>query len=84
MEEYLGILTYELKNIESKSEGHVALLDVDGEETQRYNLYRGGVYAINDDYFAEYDQKRVIICGEVKMEKWIEVKDIKIIDEPEI
>ena len=35
---------------------------------------------MNDSYFEKYNQKEVIITGLLKMDEWIEVYDIKEID----
>ncbi len=79
MEEFAGILKYEFKNENSKSEGYFPYLE-SIPDAIIYKLYRKNIMSMNDSYFEKYNQKEVIITGLLKMDEWIEVYDIKEID----
>ena len=74
-----GILTIELLNEGSKSEGRYAILAEPDE--RRWMLYRHGVYPANDDFFAPFANHHVNVEGEQEVNKYIRVENITITDE---
>lgn len=54
-------MEYDLQNVESKSEGNIAILKCDGGK--EYTLYRVGKLPLGDDYFQSYHRKKVIVSG---------------------
>jgi len=85
-----GILKYVMSGMGSKSEGYRAYLELPQytnkttNEPKRYQLYRKNHFEIGDDYFKKFNNKEVVVDGEIQKAKgsgnaWIKVKDIKII-----
>lgn len=80
-----GILKYILVGEGSKSEGYKAYLELPQytnkttNEPKRYKLYRKGVYEINDDYFKKFNNKEVVVEGEVQKGDTIMVKNINLL-----
>jgi len=70
-----GKLKYDMQGSGSKSEGYVAYLELPDES--KYKLYRKGVYEINDEYFKEFNNKEVVVDGEIQ-KNFILVKNIKL------
>ena len=60
----IGIMEYCLQNIGSKSEGKMAILKCDDEK--EYTLYRSGEHPVNDDFFAHYHGKRIVLEGKAE------------------
>ncbi len=56
-----GILECPLMDVGSKSEGKRAILTDDLGNT--YQLYRSGVYPVNDEYFYQFIGMKVIVTG---------------------
>ncbi len=64
MEELTGMVHIRRMAVGSKSEGDYARFVLpSGEE---YTLYREGVYPANDDCFKEFDDKEVVIVGNME------------------
>jgi len=56
-----GVLRIELRNVGSRSEGDVAILECsDGKE---YQLYRSNCMPANDPFFRMYEGKRLEVIG---------------------
>lgn len=87
MDEFLGVITYKLMNIGTKSEGYVPLLRVcvesDDEQSKVYKLCRADVLSTNDSYFEKYHNQEVVVRGVVQMGTWISVEDIIIKEDQE-
>ena len=64
-----GLLTVELHNEGSKSEGLYAVLTE--TEGKTWILYRADVYPANDDFFAPFNGHQVSVEGEQEMDKYI-------------
>jgi hypothetical protein len=45
-------------------------------------LYREGVYEINDSFFYPFHKKYVEASGEVQREKWLMITDVKELPDP--
>lgn len=71
-----GILTIHPFGVGSKSEGLRAYLEYSGKN---YILYRKGEYEGNVSFFEPYKDKKVSIFGELQKDKFIMVKNIKVI-----
>jgi hypothetical protein len=70
-----GKLVLKLEGVGSKSEGVRAYLETkDG----KYKLYRKGTYAIGDPYFKQFENKNVIVFGELQKGTFIMVEKIEI------
>ena len=77
MEKKIGIIW--IRNITggSKSDGNKTYF-ID-EEFNHYQLYRKGVFEINDTFFDNFNLKNVEVNGEIQKEKWIMVDSIELI-----
>lgn len=70
-----GKLVLKLEGVGSKSEGARAYLETkDG----KYKLYRKGTYEIGDPYFKQFENKNVIVFGELQKGTFIMVEKIEI------
>ena len=70
-----GKLVLKLEGVGSKSEGVRAYLETkDG----KYKLYRKGTYGIGDPYFKQFENKNVIVFGELQKGTFIMVEKIEI------
>ena len=70
-----GKLVLKLEGVGSKSEGVRAYLETkDG----KYNLYRKGTYEIGDPYFKQFENKNVIVFGELQKGTFIMVEKIEV------
>ena len=76
MEEIKGIVELKFENKDSKSEGFSAYLTTSDEaQPRRLHLYRAGVDSVNDVFFSDLNGKKVVLKGEVEMQKWFRVSD---------
>lgn len=74
-----GLLSIELRNQGSKSEGLYAILTE--KEGQTWILHRPDVYPAGDEFFAPFNGHQVNVDGEQEIDKYICVENITIIEE---
>jgi hypothetical protein len=74
MEKYKGIIWIKNTSSGSKSDGNKAYF-IDAE-FNHFQLYRKGVYEINDEFFYSYHLKSVELSGEIQKQKWVMVEAI--------
>jgi hypothetical protein len=74
MDKYKGIIWIRNTASGSKSDGNKAYF-IDAE-FNHYQLYRKGVYEINDAFFYPYHLKTVELTGEIQKQKWMMVEAI--------
>ena len=74
MEKHKGIIWIRNTSSGSKSDGEKAYFIDD--EFNHFQLYRKGVYEINDEFFYPYHLKTVEVTGEIQKQKWIMVEAI--------
>ena len=79
MKKRIGIIW--IRNISggSKSDGYKAYF-ID-EEFNHYQLYRKGIFEINDTFFDTFNLKNVEVTGEIQKEKWMMVDSVEMIAE---
>lgn len=75
MEKYKGIIWIRNTSSESKSDGNKAYF-IDAE-FKHFQLYRKGVYEINDAFFYPYHLKTVELTGEIQKQKWMMVEALE-------
>lgn len=79
MEKYKGIIWVRNISADSKSDGNKAFfIDAD---FNHYQLYRKGVFDINDVFFYPYHLKTVEVTGEIQKGKWMMVETIALVHE---
>lgn len=79
MKSIQGKLSLRTISTGSKSDGFRTYLTT--EDGTEYQLYRKGVYEINDEYFQSFELKNVFVFGEIQNKRgknWISVEYIKI------
>lgn len=79
--EYTGTVLLRYSNIQSKSEGYVAFLQID--EHTEYQLYRPGVYPIDDSFFTPYDNESVVVEGYLERNEFIAVTSVSRAEMPD-
>ena len=77
MEKYIGIIWIRNTDVGSKYDGNKAYF-IDSD-FNHYQLYRKGIFEVNDEYFNPFQLKTVEIMGEIQKQKWIMVDNIEII-----
>ena len=75
MEKYKGIIWIRNTSSGSKSDGNKAYF-IDAE-FNHYQLFRKGVFEINDLIFYPYHLKTVELTGEIQKEKWMMVEELE-------
>ena len=75
MEKYKGIIWIRNTSSGSKSDGNKAYF-IDAE-FNHFQLYRKGVYEINDSFFYPYHLKIVELTGEIQKQKWMLVEAVE-------
>lgn len=76
MRTFEGTVRLKKMNIGSKSEGIYAYLFCGDQNI--YILCRQGVYPLDDSFFDEYDNQKVVVSGELADGEWLTVETIVI------